>query len=97
MTRTNKIGKDSVNLTANVPKWLYAEVRKLAARSGVTLGEYVRAVLVDACNRGVQVDSETTITLNAGGDAEVTLREEAVRYTVKRTKSSTARKSPKRS
>jgi hypothetical protein len=48
---TNAIGKGTVNVTVNMPKHLKDEIDKLAERSGIKTGAYVRALLANYANQ----------------------------------------------
>jgi hypothetical protein len=55
------LGKGTKNLSVNVPQTLYAELEQLAKASGLKVGAYVRAVLLDAIKNGALVVNETTV------------------------------------
>ena len=55
------LGKGTKNLSVNVPQTLYAELEQLAKASGLKVGAYVRAVLMDAIKNGALVMNETTV------------------------------------
>lgn len=57
MSTTRPLGSGTKNLTANVSHELYADVAALQHRSGVRLGEYVRAVLEFAVHHQLVVGS----------------------------------------
>jgi predicted HicB family RNase H-like nuclease len=52
-TKTNPIGEGTVNLTVNVDKSVHQDVHKLAKKSNMKLGEYVRAILSKAIENDV--------------------------------------------
>jgi hypothetical protein len=59
--KTRPIGKGSANLSVNVPKWLHRELTQLAKDSGISLGDFVRPILVKAAQDKARVHYEIVI------------------------------------
>ena len=54
--KTKPLGKGTGNLTVNVPIHLKNALLQLAEKSGVTLPEYMRAVLIQAASGGLKIE-----------------------------------------
>lgn len=61
--KTNPIGHGKVQMSTTVPEWLDKKIKKLAAGSGVSRNEYVRALLADAAARHIELHTKTTRVL----------------------------------
>jgi ribosomal protein L30E len=55
---TNPIGKGTVNLTANIPSELKADLERLAKESGMKIGQYTRLILAEAVKTGTVVEQQ---------------------------------------
>lgn len=43
--RGNPLGQGTINLSANVPRTLYAAINELASESGLSMGKYIRTIM----------------------------------------------------
>lgn len=55
---TNPLGKGTVNLTANIPESLKADLERLAKESGMKIGQYIRLILAETAKSGTVVEQQ---------------------------------------
>ena len=63
MGKGNPIGKDAVNVSANVPGDVHAELLRLAKESGVGISTYCRRVLIHAAQTKSLFDERTVVVV----------------------------------
>jgi hypothetical protein len=73
MGKTNPVGKDAVNVSANVPGAIHAALLRLAKESGVGISTYCRRVLIHAAQTRSLFDERTVVVVERRESASSTL------------------------